>query len=375
MIASYRSKNIDEVAAPVPSPVPRGPVVNGSQLAAYAPRSIHDPKQVMYGAFYGLKERPFDLTSDPRFLYLTGRQREALANLRYGLVTPRGFTLLLGDAGTGKTTLLRAILTELTDANCRYVLLSNPTLSRTEFYEFIARGLALSNAAAGSKTQFLSELQQDLEERLSRGGGLTGLIIDEAQSLPYELLEEIRLLGNMETTTAKLLNVVLAGQPELADRLNEPSLRQLKQRISLRCELTALTFAETAAYIAGRLRIAGGSPAEVFTREAILSIYRASAGIPRLINVVCDNVLIGGFAEQIRPVTARIVDEVCADFDLRQTATRDGTPQEASRPRIESEAVERPESLEKSTRPSAGTGETGPQLFQGLRRKRRFSFF
>jgi general secretion pathway protein A len=368
-----RSRDTDEVGVAVPNPVPRDPVVNGSQPAASAPRSIHDPKQVMYGAFYGLKERPFDLTSDPRFLYLTGRQREALANLRYGLVTPRGFTLLLGEAGTGKTTLLRAILTELIDANSRYVLISNPTLSRTEFYEFIVRGLALSNRAAGSKTWFLSELQQDLEARLS-AGGLTGLIIDEAQSLPYELLEEIRLLGNMETTTAKLLNIVLAGQPGLADRLNEPSFRQLKQRISLRCELSALTSAETAAYIAGRLRIAGGSPAEVFTREAILAIHRASAGIPRLISVVCDNALIGGFAEQIRPVTARIVDEVCADFDLRQTATRGGIPQEATPSRTESEAVERPEDLEKSTTPSAGAGDTGRELFRSIRRKRRFSF-
>jgi general secretion pathway protein A len=221
-------------------------------------------RQPMYGAFYGLTEPPFDLSPDPRFLFLTPRQREALGNLHYGLSTSRGFTMLVGDAGTGKTTILRTALSGLADTNSRYVLISNPTLEKTEFYELLTRGFDLSPATLKSKATFLAELQDHVEARFA-AGGLTGIIVDEAQSLPSELLEEIRLLGNIETTNTKLLNIVLAGQPELAGRLNEPSLRQLKQRITLRCELRALTAAETAAYIAGRLRIAGGTPQEILS--------------------------------------------------------------------------------------------------------------
>ena len=158
------------------------------------------------------------------------------------------------------------------------VLVSNPTLTRSEFYEFLAKAFGLGPEAARSKTRFLFELRRLLIERQA-AGVLSALIIDEAQSIPYELLEEIRLLSNMETPTAKLLNVVLAGQPELASRLNESSLRQLKQRISLRCELQPMDLAETASYIAGRIRIAGGRPELVFTREAIAAIYKASGGL------------------------------------------------------------------------------------------------
>ena len=269
----------------------------------------------MYGEFYGLKEPPFDLVPDPRFLFLTPRQREALSNLRYGLSTSKGFTLLLGDAGTGKTTLVRAALAEMVDTPSRYVLVTNPTLDRDEFVEFLAREFDLSPRARRSKTRFLLELQRDVEARFA-GGGLTGLIIDEAQSMPYDLLEEIRLLGNIETTSTKLLNIVLSGQPELAARLNEPSLRQLKQRVALRCELAPLTLDETAAYISGRLRIAGALPQGVFTRQTVMFIHNASRGIPRTINVLCDNALISAFAIGQKPVGEDIVAEVGADFDL-----------------------------------------------------------
>jgi type II secretory pathway predicted ATPase ExeA len=268
-----------------------------------------------------LRENPFALTPDPRFLFLAPRQREALSNLRYGLMTPRGFTLLLGEAGTGKTTMVRTILTELNDPKSQYVVISNPTLSRAEFYECLVRELGLAEAASKSKTQFLVELQRHVEARFA-AGGLTGLIIDEAQSLPHELLEEIRLLGNIETTTAKLLNIVLAGQPELAPRLNDPSLRQLKQRIALRCELSALTLEETAAYIAGRIRIAGGTPAGTFTRESVTAVHHACAGIPRTINVLCDNALIGGYAAQVKPIPVRFIEEIRRDFDLRPSPSR-----------------------------------------------------
>lgn len=269
----------------------------------------------MYEPFFGLNERPFDLAPNPRFLYLTTRQLEALSNLRYGLTTPRGFTLLLGEAGTGKTTLVRTVLSEMEPENVQCVLLSNPTLNRSEFLEFLADGFKLGAGSSESKTRLVSELTTHLEARHD-AGKLTALVLDEAQSLPDDLLEEVRLLSNIEATSHKLLNVVLAGQPELADRLNEPRLRQLKQRISLRCELGALDFRETAAYIAGRLKIAGGNPAEIFSREAIAVVHEASRGVPRMINVICDNALIGGFATQVRPVTRAIVSEVTRDFDL-----------------------------------------------------------
>lgn len=269
----------------------------------------------MYGDFYGLSEPPFDLTPDPKFLFLTARLREALSNLRYGLSTSKGLTVIQGDAGTGKTTLIRAALSELAHPASRYVLVSNPTLGRAEFYEFLARAFRFSPGAAGSKTLFLSELQDDVERRFAEGG-ITGLIIDEAQSMPYELLEEIRLLGNIETTTSKLLNIVLSGQSELAGRLNETSLRQLKQRVALRCELKPLTFDEASAYISGRIRIAGGAPTAIFSAEAVHLIHAASRGIARTINVICDNALLTGFAAQAKPITSSIVSEVCKDFDL-----------------------------------------------------------
>ena len=257
----------------------------------------------MYETFYGLHERPFDLTTNPRFLFLTPRHREALSTLRYGLSAPRGLTVLLGDAGTGKTTVLRAALNEERRPENRNVLLTNPTLTRPEFYEFIARGFGLDDSCVQSKARFLTEFQRDVHER-HEAGGLTTLIIDEAQSLPYELLEEVRLLANIETSTVKLLNLVLVGQPELADRLNEQSLRQLKQRITLRAQLAPLDLKETAAYVAGRLRIAGGNVSEILTKSAVMAIYEISTGLPRIINVLADNALMGGFALQTKPVDA-----------------------------------------------------------------------
>lgn len=268
----------------------------------------------MYESFFGLRERPFQLTPDTRFLFLTPRHREALATLRYGLSGPRGITLLLGEAGTGKTTVLRAALRDLRQPNSRHVVVSNPTLTRAEFYEFLADGFQVARAGT-SKARFLLDLQADILIRTAQGG-MSAIVIDEAQSLPYELLEEIRLLANFETETEKLLNVVLVGQQELADRLNDVSLRQLKQRVSLRCTLTPLDLRETASYIAKRIRVAGGDSGTVFTREAVLAIHEASRGIPRTIGVVCDNALVGGFAAQERPVGVRIVADVCRDFDL-----------------------------------------------------------
>ena len=223
--------------------------------------------------------------------------------------------MVIGDAGTGKTTLAQAAVAELHGSEHQCLLLTNPTLDRGEFYDFLARGFGLSEAARISKTQFFNELQPRLEQR-GATGGITTLLVDEAQSLSHHLLEEIRLLGNMETPGLKLLNVVLLGQSELGARLDEPSLRQLKQRISLRCELTPLRVNETASYIAGRIRIAGGEPATIFTREAVTAVHELSGGIPRTVNVLCDNTLIAGYAAQMLPVAADIVAEVGRDFKL-----------------------------------------------------------
>ena len=332
-------------------------------------------KQPLYGTFFGLLEAPFDLTPNPRFLFLTPRQREALSNLRYALATSKGFTLILGEAGTGKTTLVRTALAGIGDTPSRYVLVNNPTLGRQEFYEFLASEFRLSPGAAVSKTRFLAELQRDVEARFA-AGGLTGLIVDEAQSMPHELLEEIRLLGNIETATTKLLNIVLSGQPELADRLNDTSLRQLKQRVSLRCELHALSLGETASYISGRLRIAGGAPREIFTRDAVVAIFEGSSGIPRTINVICDNALIGGFAAQLKPVPVEIVGDVCHDFDL---ATRSGVTRAVVAPVAERDEVLPAQSpaIRPPVDDSVRSTPVDRPMFGSLesRPKRRFSFF
>lgn len=321
----------------------------------------------MYKSFFGFRERPFNLVPDPRFLFMSTRQREAFSTLKYALTGPRGLTLLLGEAGTGKTTLVQAALFEGGGANAQCVLLSNPTLTRNEFYEFLANAFGLSGAAARSKTEFLFALREHLEERQAQGL-LTALVIDEAQSLSFELLEEVRLLSNMETQTEKLVSVVLAGQLELGDRLNDSRLRQLKQRIALRCQLAPLELTETAAYIAGRIRIAGGSPAEIFTRDAVSVIYNGSGGVPRVINVICENALINGFAAQTKPVPKSIVEEVLRDFDLR---ARQGVVSVADARASDSVAVVEPESVVEHETTVAANG----PVFGTFGRKRRFSFF
>jgi type II secretory pathway predicted ATPase ExeA len=345
----------------------------------------------MYEAFYGLKERPFELVPNPKFLFLTPRQREALSNLQYGLTTARGLTLMIGEAGTGKTTLMQAALADVSPDSVRVVLMSNPTLTRAEFYEFLARAFGLSQEAGESKTRFLFDLRRELQER-HKAGVLSALVIDEAQSIPYELLEEVRLLSNIETTTTKLLNVVLAGQPELSDRLNDTSLRQLKQRISLRCLLKPMELNETASYIAGRIRIAGGRPEQVFTREAVAAVFQASGGLPRTVNVISDNALIGGFASQVKPINAKFVEDVCRDFDITGSSAAVSTLSEASAPaellgedpEIAPELASGPDRphLVRPTRGPAPTSGAAPEvdssgtpMFGTGNRKRPFSFF
>jgi general secretion pathway protein A len=277
----------------------------------------------MYERFYGLKERPFDLTPNPRYLLLTASHREALANLEYGIGARKGLIVVTGEAGTGKTTLLRRVLAagiagSSQPSPVRAAYLANPTLDRREFVEYMARALGLSPQTWTSKASFLLELENMLAG-LQRDNASVALIIDEAQSLPRELLEEVRLLANIESPTHKLLPVVLVGQPELADRLNEPGLRQLKQRVALRCRLDPLDRNQTAAYIAHRISLAGGEPGAIFSREAVVDIYERSRGIPRSINVICDNALLTGFALDRRPIGSDVVAEVGHDFDLVPT--------------------------------------------------------
>jgi general secretion pathway protein A len=271
----------------------------------------------MYEEFYGLRERPFRLTSDLKYLLLTPKHQEALSNLEYGIATNSGMTLLLGEAGTGKTTLLRkvrAACLQRSSLNAvRWVVLNNPVLTPGEFFDTVGHALELSADCGSSKSRFLRELEQMLLEQREKGV-YSVLVIDEAQSLSDALLEEVRLLTNIERETEKLLRVVLVGQPALGERLNDSTLHQLKQRIALRCVLPALDLRETAAYIAHRISLAGGSPGRTFSREAIVSIYERSHGIPRTINVLCENALLTGYAADERPVGSDIVLEVCRDF-------------------------------------------------------------
>ncbi len=268
----------------------------------------------MYEHFYGLRERPFELTPNPDYLFLTSDHREALTVLQYGISSRKGLTMLIGEAGTGKTMLVRTVLARKHDST-HYVYLNNPTLTRSEFVEFLADAFRFNGQTSASKSVFLSRLKRALLERHSQGVG-TALVIDEAQSLTHELLEEIRLLANIDTATDHLLSVVLAGQPELADRLNDPSLRQLKQRIALRCRLQPLTLEDTAAYIASRIRVAGGTSSDMFTRGAVITIHQLSHGIPRSINVICDNALVSGLAADRRLVDRQVVQAVCRDLDI-----------------------------------------------------------
>jgi general secretion pathway protein A len=283
----------------------------------------------MYQDFYGLRELPFELTASPRYLYLTAGHREALSTLQYGLSAAKAVTVLIGEAGTGKTTLLNAACESDRCRHVRPIRLNNPALTRSEFIESLARRLGLSAEAAQSKTILLEELEHEVLERRSHGE-ITALVVDEAQGLSTELLEEVRLLANIETSSEKLLPLVLVGQPALGVRLDEPSLRQLKQRVALRCEMAPLRVGETAAYIAKRVDRAGGNAVRLFTRDAVVLIHEHSRGIPRTISVICDNALLLGLALGRRPVGPDVVLEACRDLSLGRRST--GRPEVAAQP-------------------------------------------
>jgi general secretion pathway protein A len=277
----------------------------------------------MYRQFYGLRDIPFSLTPDPRFLFFTASHREVMANLHYGIQHGKGLIVATGEVGTGKTTMLRAMLARL-DRSVLTSYIFNPGLTVAEFYDYLAASFNLTQYS--SKTDLLVKLGRLLTLRHSRGLRSV-LIVDEAQGLDHRLLEEIRLLLNFETYTEKQLQIILAGQPELRQVLNNPELRQLKQRISLRCEIKPLRADEVSAYIRSRLKTAGAARADLFTPEAVALIYRASEGVPRLVNNVCDNALLTGFAMNAPQITARIVSEVVEALDLLQPMIEDDSQQ------------------------------------------------
>jgi type II secretory pathway predicted ATPase ExeA len=232
---------------------------------------------------------------------------------------------VIGEAGTGKTTLVKAAIAS---EECRHVqclLIHNSALTRAEFLEMIARQIGLGAGAALSKATLITELETALLQRRARGQTVA-LVVDEAHSLSHEVLEEIRLLANIETDSQKLIPLVLAGQPELADRLNQPNLRQLKQRIALRCTVEPFNLQETEAYIAKRISFAGGDAARLFLENTIGLIYEHSAGIPRTINVICDNALLTGMALGRRSIGEDVILEVCQTFDLPRVAGAPTTP-------------------------------------------------
>ena len=263
-------------------------------------------------AFFGLRQGPFNPTPDPRFLYPSPGHREGLAHLLYGVQEHKGFILLTGEVGTGKTTLLRTLLSRL-DGNTASAFVLDTTLPFEGLLEYILEDFSVAKPGE-SHAQRLFALNNFLIER-QRAGQNTVLVLDEAQNLDVRALEQIRLLSNFETNTEKLLQIVLAGQPELLDKLDRPELRQLKQRIGLRCRILPLTADQTRDYIRTRLRIAGATNAGLFSDEAITRIAEYSGGVPRLINTLCDHCLLIGYADQIRRVDRKIVEEAIEYFE------------------------------------------------------------
>jgi general secretion pathway protein A len=263
----------------------------------------------MYLAFYGLKEKPFNTTPDPKFLYLTPGHQEALAHLLYGVQESKGFLVLTADIGTGKTTLLQALLQRL-DKDVEVAFVVNSKLSFEGLLEYILEDFGI-NSPGESQAQRLVALNNFLLSRW-REGKKTVLILDEAQNLEPLTLEQVRLLSNFETATEKLLQILLVGQPELKTKLQLPELRQLKQRIGLRANIPLLTEEETRKYIRHRLQIAAAQNTAVFNDRAIVCIHQFAGGVPRLINILCDHCLLIGYAEQKRQIGRDIVEEAIA---------------------------------------------------------------
>jgi len=276
----------------------------------------------MYKNFFGLRANPFNVNPDPRFLFSTQHTEEALSCLTFGIQSRKGFVLLTGEVGTGKTTLLNKFMEWLQQQRVRTAFIFNSRMNVPEFLDYMMADFGIPCESA-AKSQVLLHLNHWLLARY-RSGETAVLIVDEAQNLADDVLEEIRLMTNLETSSQKLLQIVLVGQPELEQRLRHPNLRQLRQRIMLRAKTQPLTLAETESYIAQRMSIAGSGGQEVFDPEARRTIHRHSGGIPRIINLICEHCLVNAFVEEQKVVKAEMVDAVAADLDL-MAGTSDST--------------------------------------------------
>ncbi len=267
----------------------------------------------MYLEHYGLVRLPFEMTPDPSMLYLGEAHREGLATLVYAVQAGKGFCVLTGEVGTGKTTLLHALLSQL-EANTASAFIFNPRLEPLDFFRLLFNELGI-DASVENKAECLLALNHFLIDRLSRNEK-TLLIIDEAQVLPPEMLEEVRLLSNLETPTAKLLQIILVGQPELSELLAKPELRQLRQRVVLRHHLRPFNQKELDDYVDERLSLAGYTGRGIFDRKARKELFRVTGGVPRLVNIVCDGALLGGYARGVKKFGADVIEEVARDLQL-----------------------------------------------------------
>jgi general secretion pathway protein A len=268
----------------------------------------------MYKEFYGLRANPFNVNPDPRYLFLTRHTEEALACLTYGIQSRKGFVLLTGEVGTGKTTLINKLLEWLRLQQVATAFIFNSRMNVPQFLDYMMADFGIP-CETRSKSQILLRLYNWLLDRY-RAGETAVLIVDEAQNLSDEVLEEIRMLTNLETFTEKLLQIVLVGQPELEQKLKQPQLRQLKQRLTLRAKTHPLTLDETKAYVQQRLRIAGSNGQQIFEPEALVAIHRYGSGIPRVINLLCEHCLVSAFVDQQKIIGPSVVDAVARDFDL-----------------------------------------------------------
>jgi general secretion pathway protein A len=268
----------------------------------------------MYKQFFGLRANPFNVNPDPRYLFLTRHTEEALACLTYGIQSRKGFVLLTGEVGTGKTTLINKLLEWLRLQQVATAFIFNSRMNTPQFLDYMMADFGIS-CDSKAKSQILLRLYNWLLDRY-RAGETAVLIVDEAQNLSEEVLEEIRMMTNLETFTEKLLQIVLVGQPELEQKLKQPQLRQLRQRLTLRAKTHPLSLEETRAYVVQRLRIAGSNGQQVFDPEAVAAIHRYSDGIPRVVNLICEHCLVSCFVDQQKVVAASVVEAVARDFDL-----------------------------------------------------------
>jgi general secretion pathway protein A len=268
----------------------------------------------MYKEFFGLRANPFNVNPDPRYLFLTRHTEEALACLTYGIQSRKGFVLLTGEVGTGKTTLINKLLEWLRLQQVATAFIFNSRMNVPQFLDYMMADFGIP-CDSKSKSQILQRLYNWLLDRY-RAGETAVLIVDEAQNLTDEVLEEIRMLTNLETFTEKLLQIVLVGQPELETKLKQPQLRQLRQRLTLRAKTHPLTLEETKAYVQQRLRIAGSDGRQIFDGDALSAVHKYSNGIPRVVNLLCEHCLVSAFVDQKPTISEAVVDAVARDFDL-----------------------------------------------------------